>query len=431
LANAETEIQTINFQTDRNKIFHEKEKNEKTALEPYYLKQNKAFPYVCYSFGITPQQPVIAYESGKSEMLTWFTDRGYLFFAQAKREEKGFKLQYRLSVMPTDSYIRKSKFYAKPEDYSTAKNFQIPRIGDANKYVTDSQNYNKSEVKNLLKGYDTDVFRSLRKAKIDHYPGSIMNDIVFQPAVVQKDMENKESRFMAIVGTSSGDVFAYDSQNAKLYWWQTIGSPVSGRPTVVKDKIYIPGFDRNLTCLNVEDGEIQWQTYGLESFIAASPSKIYARNYSNEFVAVDQESGSQTTLFSLKPYERIYYNHLNDRIYLVTQNGLIQCLHETELNEPVWHVTPSEKYLAYDADRRRQRISPRNDSSDDFTKPSSPDHSSFDSQNEPLFSDDNINVSENHKSNDESDQPEDSATFTPQEEPEGEDWNDGFYLDGF
>ncbi|MDR1382308.1 MAG: PQQ-binding-like beta-propeller repeat protein [Planctomycetaceae bacterium] len=371
LADAEMEIQAITFQSN-NKVSKEKEK--KSAIEPYYLKQNRKFPIVCYSFGITPQQPLIVYESGKMEALAWFTERGYLFFAHANRDEQKFQLQYRLSVVPTDSYIRKSKFHAQPEDYATEKSTQIPRIGSASKYVTDTQSYNKLETKNLLKGYDTDVFRALRKNKIDHYPGSIMNDIAFPPAVVQKDMANKESRFMAIVGTSSGLVFAYDPQNAKLYWWQTIGSPVSGRPTVVKDKIYIPGFDKNFTCLNAQNGEVLWQTSGIETFISASPSRIYTKNYDNELVAVDSESGEQTILFSLKPYEQIYYNNANDRLYLITQNGLIQCLHEATLSEPVWHITPPETYLTLDiSDTRTESLSEIDSSvSDASPKPTVP-----------------------------------------------------------
>ncbi|MDR1491574.1 MAG: PQQ-like beta-propeller repeat protein [Planctomycetaceae bacterium] len=363
LADAETENSTnYNSQTNDN-VFHEKEKNKKSAIEPYYLKQNREFPYVCSSFGMTSIQPIITYESDQLEALTWFTDRGYLFFAHAKRGEKGFQLQYRLSVMPTDSYIRKSKFYAKPEDYATKKSFQVSRIGNANKYATDSQNYNKSETKNLLKGYDTETFRFLRKNKIDHYPGSIMNDISFPPAVVQKEKENKESHFMAVVGTSSGNVFAYNPRNANLYWWQTIGSPVSGRPTVVKDKIYVPGFDKNFTCLNVQDGEILWQTQGIASFLAASPSRVYAQNYFNELTAVDSESGAQTTLFSLEPYEQIYYNNANDRLYLVTKSGLIQCLHETSLSEPAWHITPPEVYLTVDDSATKEKSSSANGAS--------------------------------------------------------------------
>ena len=272
---------------------------------PYYLKPQSSPPLFCYSFGIAQAQPIISYDSAETEVLTWFSDRGYLFFAQGSRskrsEDRDFTLQFRVAVTPVVSYLKTSK--------------------------------------------------------IGHFEGSISRDISFQPVVVQKDMEDDSSRFLTIVASASGLVFAYDSITAETRWWQSIGSPAANRLLVVQNKIFIPCLDGNLYCLDSEHGDIRWTSQEIDSLIAASPDWVYAKNIFGDLVAVNPDNGAQKTLFSLKPYKDVYYNNNNDRIYLISSSGLIQCLHENraELEQPARHTYPPEVYLEYSETDKKPR----------------------------------------------------------------------------
>ena len=267
---------------------------------PYYLKPNHTTPLTCYSFGTTLVQPIISYDSSEIEALTWFSDRGYLFIAHASHvKDKIFALQYRIAVMPVLSYIKETK--------------------------------------------------------IGRYTGSIARDIVFQPAVVQKIPDVDSSRFMIIVGSASGMVFAYDPKTSESRWWQTVGSPIANRMTVVKDKIYVPCLDGNLYCLDSELGDVLWCSQGIDSFIAASPEWVYVKNTVGELTAVNPKDGAQTTLFSLKAYKDVYYNNENDRIYLITSSGLIQCLHELGRELPARHIYLSDAYRDYTETEEERR----------------------------------------------------------------------------
>ncbi len=292
------ELRRLN-QIRRQELLSEKTgtASEKTGADPdapYFLKPYNKTPLVCYSFGTTQVQPVISYESADTEALTWFSDRGYLFIAHASREpekSRQFALQYRIAVAPVLSYMKESK--------------------------------------------------------IGRFEGSIARDVAFQPAVVQKIPDDDSSRFLAVVGSASGFVFAYDPKTSETRWWQSIGSPISGRPTVVKDKIYVPCLDGNFCCLDSKNGNVLWQSPGIVSFIAASPDWVYAKNTSGELVAIDPKDGAQTTLFSIKAFKDAYYNNENDRIYLISDSGLVQCLHEVGRNEPARHTYLPDEYLDY------------------------------------------------------------------------------------
>ena len=276
--------------------------SEEDADAPYYLKPYRNVPLVCFSFGTTMVQPVISYDSADFEVLTWFTDRGYLFFAHGwHTKDRVFALQHRIAVSPVLSYKKETK--------------------------------------------------------TGRYEGSIARDIVHQPAIVQKDLEDAVSRFLTVVGSASGIVFAYDSKTMETRWWQSVGSPINNRITAVKDRIYVPCLDGSLCCLESQQGNVLWRSPGIDSFIAASPDWLYVKNTSGELVAVNPQNGAQTTLFSLKAYKDVYYNNENDRIYLITGSGLIQCLHETGREQPVRHSYLPEAYLTYkETDEERRHL---------------------------------------------------------------------------
>lgn len=286
------------------------------ANAPYYLKPWTSVPLVCYSFGTAHVQPVVSYESGQIEAVTWFTDRGYLFIAQASRkvdssQQKDFTLEYRIAVSPMSSFLKESK--------------------------------------------------------VGRFHGSIARDVAYQPAVVQKVIDDDDSRFLVVVGSGSGFVFAYDPKTSETRWWQSLGSPISSSPTVVGERVYVPCLDGYLCCLDSRNGRILWRSPGIDSFISASQgvvetqgvselhTRIYAKNVSGDLVAIDGKNGGQTTLFSIKNYEDTYYNSENDRIYLITNSGLIQCLHEIGKDTPARHTYLPEAYLDYvetDEERR-------------------------------------------------------------------------------
>jgi len=274
---------------------------EEDVNSPFFLKPYMSTPLFCYSFGTTTVQPMISFDSADVEVLTWFSDRGYLFFTNASHaKDKTFALRHRIAVTPVLSYKTESK--------------------------------------------------------TSRYEGSIARDIVYQPTVVQKNLDNDTSRFLTVVGSASGLVFAYDSKTSETRWWQTVGSPISNRLTTVRDRIYVPCMDNSFYCLDSKQGDVLWSSPGIASFIAASPDWLYVRNTSGELVRVNPQDGAQTTLFSLKAYKDVYNNNENDRIYLITNTGLILCLHEMEREQPVRHTYLPEAYLTYKETDEERRL---------------------------------------------------------------------------
>jgi len=378
---------------------------------PFFLKPHKSVPMFCYSFGTTMVQPVISFDSARLEVLTWFTDRGYLFFAEALHDKE-------LTVKMTgdwtedkdsNTYVAKAKRVAfgmtQGDDFSiyvpdaSEREAPLQKVGDrvgviyrgrwemvgageggydttqgttvSNTSFVLHHRVAVSPVLSYKKDTKTKIYEALvaRKStlsrggsgtmvKASHYEGSIARDIVFQPAIVQKNIMNPDdhtSQFLTVVGSASGLVFAYDSKTRETRWSQSVGSPVKNHITVVRDRIYVPCMNGNLWCLDSNNGDVLWISPGIDSFIAASPDWLYVKNSSGDLTRVNCRDGAQRTLFSLRAYKEVYYNNENDRIFLITNSGLIQCLHEPQYETPARHTYLPEAYLDYkETDKERR-----------------------------------------------------------------------------
>ncbi len=84
-----------------------------------------------------------------------------------------------------------------------------------------------------------------------------------------------------------------------------------------------------------------WFAPGVTQFVAASPTKIYARNRPGDLVILDARSGGRLATLQLNNIDLTLVNTMNDRIYLATRSGLIQCLREVESERPEPHNWPS------------------------------------------------------------------------------------------
>jgi hypothetical protein len=80
-----------------------------------------------------------------------------------------------------------------------------------------------------------------------------------------------------------------------------------------------------------------WWTPNIVKFLAASKNYIYGLNSIDQIVKLDPESGVPVQHFSAVPFDIELFNIQSDRLYLITRQGLVQCLRETALEEPLRH----------------------------------------------------------------------------------------------
>jgi outer membrane protein assembly factor BamB len=140
-----------------------------------------------------------------------------------------------------------------------------------------------------------------------------------------------------------GYIYALDHLKGFAKWQFSIGNPIVETPMATEDGVYAIPETGGLYKLSPEHGEELWAAPGVNQFIAASPTRLYTADSAGRMLIIDAKTGNRIGSMSMENLPIKVFNRDNDRIYLATTTGLVQCLHEVKLKEPARHaVQPIE-----------------------------------------------------------------------------------------
>jgi outer membrane protein assembly factor BamB len=162
--------------------------------------------------------------------------------------------------------------------------------------------------------------------------------------------------------SDDGFVFGIDETKGTISWKRSIGEPILQGPVAVTDRVFvIPEFG-GMRCLAADSGAPLWIAPGIEQFVAASPTRVYAVDNLGRLAILDGASGGLIGTVPVSARTAKLVNIANDRIYLVDENCLVQCLHETQLSVPVPHTPPA-------VEERELKLTPKKPAADAAEEP--------------------------------------------------------------
>jgi hypothetical protein len=97
-----------------------------------------------------------------------------------------------------------------------------------------------------------------------------------------------------------------------------------------------------ITAADQSGGYALWQNQRASQFVAASATRVYAMDAVGRMLVLDGKSGAELGAFFAQESTLRLANGYNDRIYLATPTGLVQCLHERDQVQPHIHLAPDE-----------------------------------------------------------------------------------------
>ena len=144
--------------------------------------------------------------------------------------------------------------------------------------------------------------------------------------------------------TTSRDGFVYATleRGGDLLWKFSVAEPVVESATLIEDRLYVPTQSGGLYCLDAKNGKQLWWAADIMRFLAASKQRVYAADKVGRVRILDIKSGSQLDVLPTEILPVKVTNNQTDRLYLGTETGLLQCLHELELTAPI-HFGESRK----------------------------------------------------------------------------------------
>lgn len=134
--------------------------------------------------------------------------------------------------------------------------------------------------------------------------------------------------------------YALNGNNGDVRWDFASGLPIRKRPIVVDDDLYLVPDRGGLFCLSVNAGAKKWWHESLTDFVATTGQVTYATDRDYNLVMLSREEGKILTRMSLRGYPIRVSNDRTDRVYVVSDSGLIVAMRPQGRSYPTFHKYP-------------------------------------------------------------------------------------------
>lgn len=131
--------------------------------------------------------------------------------------------------------------------------------------------------------------------------------------------------------------------NGRPGWMFTAGLVIRKAPIVIDDEVYLIPERGNLHKLSAETGKEEWHAPGIDRFLAASSTHVYAMGHNNTLHILSRPNGNLVGKTPLTLFNRFLTNERSDRIYAATEGGVVICLHELRRDFPRYHLHPERQ----------------------------------------------------------------------------------------
>lgn len=139
----------------------------------------------------------------------------------------------------------------------------------------------------------------------------------------------------------SGDLFAIDELGGKLVWRYTTGYPTSRSPAAVGERLFVSSEEPMLHCVDASTGAPQWRAPGILEFAAVSKSRVYGVDRYGTIHILNINDGATVGLIPTGGVLNALVNDQTDRLFLISENGLVECLHEIGADKPTYYARPA------------------------------------------------------------------------------------------
>ena len=135
-----------------------------------------------------------------------------------------------------------------------------------------------------------------------------------------------------------GYVYAVNELSGNQIWRFSTGDPIITSPVAIADRVYALPERGGMYCLDAKTGKELWWTPGADKFLSASENRIFALDRLGRLLILDKKTGGRLASMSADDASLSIANQQTDRIYLCSPQGLLQCLHEIGVDEPIQHI---------------------------------------------------------------------------------------------
>jgi len=157
------------------------------------------------------------------------------------------------------------------------------------------------------------------------------DDIVTSPA---------EKAPYLYIASLDGYLYALEEITGREQWRYSTGYPVVSSPAIVGDHAYVASLEPTLHAIDAATGRGLWKAPRMSHFAAQGKDRVYASDKLGNLFALDAKTGQPIGGLDAGEDATTLVNDQSDRIILVTDRGLVQCLREIGAEQPTMYRAP-------------------------------------------------------------------------------------------
>ncbi len=170
--------------------------------------------------------------------------------------------------------------------------------------------------------------------------------IAARPTYLRPDPNDPGSSGVIFAASRDGFVHAIREKDGQSLWRFSTGEPILEPAVVIKEEVFVATQPGGMYCLDAKTGQETWWARGVYQFIAASNQRVYVADKIGRILVLNIKTGARLDTFDAVSLPIKLINSDTDRLYLATETGLIQCLHELEHSEPIRHGAARQQAAA-------------------------------------------------------------------------------------
>ena len=176
--------------------------------------------------------------------------------------------------------------------------------------------------------------------------------IAARPSYLQPNPDVPGDPGLIFIPSRDGFVHALDDKNGSALWRFSTGEPILERVAVIRENAYVSTQPGGMYSLGSKTGIQQWWAPQVMQFIAAGKERVYAADKLGRMLVIDARTGARIDALDITSQPIRLMNLQTDRIYLASETGLVQCLHEIEQVGPLDHLQPLEPAPPTDEEKK-------------------------------------------------------------------------------
>jgi outer membrane protein assembly factor BamB len=156
-------------------------------------------------------------------------------------------------------------------------------------------------------------------------------DIVTSPAAMEPYL---------YIASLDGYLYCLHQITGDEQWRFSTGYAIESSPAIVGGNAYVASIEPAIHALDAKTGKELWAVSGASHFAARGKGRVYASDHFGNLLVLDAKSGAAVSRMPVGEGQSTLVNDQSDRIFLVNDRGLVQCLHEIGAGQATLYRQP-------------------------------------------------------------------------------------------